>query len=56
MQGIHELSGSWKFYNGEWDQRLYADDASLAMVKGEFPEYLDAYMRLPKGQRSYFFR
>ena len=54
---MQELSSSWKLHNGnDWEHRFYDDDARLAMVKGEFPEYLDMYLALMAEERSYFFR
>lgn len=44
-------------YNGrDWEYRFYDDAASLALVKGEFPDYLKAYLSLSKVERSVFFR
>ena len=51
------LIESWKLANPSWEYRFYDDDACLAFVKREFPEYFDAYRNLGKDvERSDFFR
>ena len=48
---------SWRQKNPEWELRFYDDAACLAFVQREFPEYLHAYVSLPKDvERSDFFR
>ncbi len=48
---------SWKNANPGWEVRFYDDNACIEFVKREFPEYFDAYKRLPKDvERSDFFR
>jgi mannosyltransferase OCH1-like enzyme len=37
--------------------RFYSDDAALAFVRREFPEFFEAYLNLPKDvERADFFR
>ncbi|KAK9862507.1 hypothetical protein WJX84_003997, partial [Apatococcus fuscideae] len=51
------LIESWKLANPSWEYRFYDDDACLAFVKREFPEYIDVYRNLGKDvERSDFFR
>ena len=48
---------SWRELNPGWEIRFYDDEACLNFVKQEFPEYLEAYLTLPKSvERSDFFR
>ncbi|GFR43765.1 hypothetical protein Agub_g4877 [Astrephomene gubernaculifera] len=49
---------SWTRVNGQgWQARFYDDGACIDFVRREFPEYLDAYLSLPKDvERSDFFR
>ncbi|KAG2453558.1 hypothetical protein HYH02_001777 [Chlamydomonas schloesseri] len=49
---------SWTRVNGPgWQTRFYDDEACTDFVRREFPEYLDAYLSLPKDvERSDFFR
>jgi hypothetical protein len=53
-----QLMRSWQAMNGgTWQVRLYHDEACLTFVRGEFPEYLEAYMSLPKDvERADFFK
>ena len=58
MQEILELSDSWRRHNGDsWRHYSYDDSSRTALVKKDFPEYLDAYLALPLDvERSDFFR
>ncbi len=58
LQGMDEVKRSWKQHNGDaWEHRFYDDAACLALVRGEYPQYLKAYLALPKDiERSDFFR
>ena len=48
---------SWRELNPGWEIRFYDDEACLNFVKQHFPEYLEAYVTLPKSvERSDFFR
>lgn len=48
---------SWQRLNPGWELRFYDDQACLDFVRREFPEYLAAYIALPKQvERSDFFR
>lgn len=48
---------SWRELNPGWEIRFYDDEACLNFVKQHFPEYLKAYVSLPKSvERSDFFR
>ncbi|KXZ52833.1 hypothetical protein GPECTOR_8g216 [Gonium pectorale] len=49
---------TWTRVNGPtWQTRFYDDGACIDFVRREFPEYLDAYLSLPKDvERSDFFR
>jgi mannosyltransferase OCH1-like enzyme len=53
-----KLVQTWREKNGEnWQIRFYDDAACLNFVKREFPEYLEAYLSLPKDvERADFFR
>lgn len=53
-----QVMRSWREHNGEgWHMRFYDDPACLEFVRSEFPEYLEAYLNLPKDvERSDFFR
>ena len=58
LQGILELSRSWKRHNGDiWQHRFYDNCNRMALVRESFPEYLDAYLALPSDtERLDFFR
>ncbi|GLC37790.1 hypothetical protein PLESTB_001477000 [Pleodorina starrii] len=55
---LRAVRQSWARVNGPgWQLRFYDDEACIAFVRREFPEYLDAYLSLPKDvERSDFFR
>ena len=52
-----QLRKSWKDKNPGWTLHLWDDDECKKFVKAEFPEYINAYTRLPKDvERADFFR
>lgn len=53
-----QVMRTWRDVNGnDWQIRFYDDKACLEFVRREFPEYLEAYISLPKDvERSDFFR
>ena len=54
---VKPFMASWRTQNQDWEIRFYDDAACLAFVQREFPEYLHAYVSLPKDvERSDFFR
>ena len=54
---MRKLVDSWRLLNPGWEIRFYDDEACLDFVTQQFPEYLDAYVNLPKSvERSDFFR
>ncbi|QDZ23394.1 glycosyltransferase [Chloropicon primus] len=54
---LRYLVQSWRELNPGWEIRFYDDEACLNFVKQEFPEYVKAYVTLPKSvERSDFFR
>ncbi|GIL46724.1 hypothetical protein Vafri_3637 [Volvox africanus] len=55
---LRAVRQSWARVNGPaWQMRFYDDEACIDFVRREFPEYLDAYLTLPKDvERSDFFR
>eukprot|EP00775_Hariotina_reticulata_P008242 gene8242-8432_t len=55
---VRQLMRSWQAVNGHnWQVRFYHDEACSTFVRGEFPEYLEAYMSLPKDiERADFFK
>lgn len=52
------IAASWQQHNGqEWQHRFYDDEACMAFVEAEFPQYLEAYSQLPHlAERHDFFR
>lgn len=56
-QKLEDMVLSWKSTNPNWEVRLYNDTECLELVSSNFPEYLDAYLALPKNvERADFFR
>lgn len=57
-QASKQLMPSWHDKNGDlWQVRFYDDAACMNFVRREFPEYLEAYLNLPKDvERADFFR
>jgi hypothetical protein len=56
-RGVPPLLRSWRGANGGWEVRFYDDVAAHAFVQREFPEYLEAYLALPKDvERADFFK
>ena len=54
---LRMMMDSWKRMNPDFSFRFYDDVSCLSFVRREFPEYLDAYLALPKSvERSDFFR
>jgi hypothetical protein len=55
---VRPLVRSWRAVNGDgWEVRFYDDVAALNFVRREFPEYLEAYLSLPKDvERADFFK
>jgi mannosyltransferase OCH1-like enzyme len=54
---LKKLSETWKSMNPGYEYKFYDDNACDDFVKREFPEYYDAYAKLPKNvERSDFFR
>ena len=54
---VRSFMHSWVDANPAWQVRFYDDMACTEFVRREFPEYLDAYVGLPKDvERSDFFR
>lgn len=54
---LENFQASWRKYNPDIEYRYYDDDDCLAVVRDEFPDYLEAYLRLPRAiQRADFFR
>ncbi|KAG2439252.1 hypothetical protein HXX76_004613 [Chlamydomonas incerta] len=55
---LRAVMASWTRVNGPgWQTRFYDDEACTDFVRREFPEYMDAYVSLPKDvERSDFFR
>ncbi|KIY94887.1 hypothetical protein MNEG_13074, partial [Monoraphidium neglectum] len=56
-RGVRPLVRSWRAVNGDgWEVRFYDDVAAVSFVRREFPEYLEAYLALPKDvERADFF-
>ena len=53
---LRMMMDSWKRMNPDFSFRFYDDVSCLSFVRREFPEYLDAYLALPKSvERSDFF-
>lgn len=57
-RGVRPLVRSWRAVNGDaWEVRFYDDVAAVNFVRREFPEYLEAYLALPKDvERADFFK
>ncbi|KAI8469837.1 MAG: hypothetical protein J3K34DRAFT_385638 [Monoraphidium minutum] len=57
-RGARPLVRSWRAVNGDaWEVRFYDDVAAVSFVRREFPEYLEAYLALPKDvERADFFK
>lgn len=54
---LEAMVDTWNSTNPGWDVRLYNDTECLELVKLNFPQYLDAYLSLPKNvERADFFR
>eukprot|EP00218_Dolichomastix_sp_CCMP3274_P014156 CAMPEP_0170135690 /NCGR_PEP_ID=MMETSP0033_2-20121228/2605_1 /TAXON_ID=195969 /ORGANISM="Dolichomastix tenuilepis, Strain CCMP3274" /LENGTH=1019 /DNA_ID=CAMNT_0010371293 /DNA_START=85 /DNA_END=3144 /DNA_ORIENTATION=+ len=54
---VRSLMQSWRAQNPGWEIRFYDDASCREFVDREFPEYAEAYRRLPKDvERSDFFR
>lgn len=54
---ILELMNTWTAMNPGWVVKFYDDNQCLELVRKEFPEYLEAYLSLPKNvERADFFR
>jgi mannosyltransferase OCH1-like enzyme len=48
---------TWAAMNPGWVMRLWDDAECAAFVRSEFPEYVDAYFKLPHNvERADFFR
>lgn len=55
--GLQNMVNTWRDVNPGWDVKLYNDTECLNLVRSNFPEYLDAYLALPKNvERADFFR
>jgi len=57
-RAVRPLVRSWRAVNGDgWEVRFYDDVAAGNFVRREFPEYLEAYLALPKDvERADFFK
>jgi hypothetical protein len=56
-RGVRPLVRSWRAVNSGWEVRFYDDVAAHSFVQREFPEYLEAYLALPKDvERADFFK
>lgn len=54
---VQRMVDTWEDKNPGWEIRLYNDSECLGFVRSSFPEYLDAYLALPKNvKRADFFR
>ena len=54
---LRRMARTWQALNPAWETRFYDNADCRAFVEREFPEYLAAYLALPKDvERSDFFR